>query len=82
MKTYSATEAKQRLTAVLDEAQREPVAIRRHNRDVAVIMLPHEYARLKALNIEELQQVGARLAAEFGQQRLTARKLTAVTDPE
>ena len=38
MKTVSATDAKQRLAALLDAAQREPVLIRRQNRDVAVIM--------------------------------------------
>ena len=38
MKTVSATDAKQRLAALLDVAQREPVLIRRQNRDVAVII--------------------------------------------
>ena len=81
MKSYSATEAKQRLAALLDEAQREPVAIRRHNRQVAVLLSSHEYARLLALNVEELQKVSAQLAAELGQGGLTAGKLAAV-DPE
>jgi prevent-host-death family protein len=35
-----ATDAKQRLAALLDAAQREPVMIRRQNRDVAVILSP------------------------------------------
>lgn len=78
MKSYTATEAKQRLAALLDEAQREPVAIRRHNRQVAVVLSPHEYARLMALNVEELQKVSSQLAAELGQGGLTAGKLTAV----
>ena len=44
MRSVSATEAKQRLAALLDAAQREPVVIRRQNRDVAVIMSAEEYA--------------------------------------
>jgi prevent-host-death family protein len=42
----SATEAKQSLAAVLDAAQREPVVIRRQQRDVAVVLSVQEYARL------------------------------------
>jgi prevent-host-death family protein len=47
MKTVSATDAKQRLAALLDAAQREPVLIRRQNRDVAVIMSAEEYQRIR-----------------------------------
>ena len=82
MRNYSATEAKQRLAALLDEAQREPVAIYRHNREVAVVLSTHEYARLKALNIEELQRVGQQLAAELGEQGLTAGKLSVIDESE
>jgi prevent-host-death family protein len=47
MKTVTATDAKQRLVALLDAAQREPVLIRRQNRDVAVIMSAEEYERIR-----------------------------------
>ena len=40
MRYVSASEAKQRLAAVLDAAQREPVTIRRQNREVAVVLSP------------------------------------------
>ena len=36
MKRVPATEAKNRLGAILDEAQREPIVIRRQERDIAV----------------------------------------------
>ena len=49
MRYVSATEAKQRLAALLDAAQREPVMIRRQKRDVAVILSPQEHDRLRAL---------------------------------
>jgi PHD/YefM family antitoxin component YafN of YafNO toxin-antitoxin module len=38
MQCVSASEAKQRLAAILDTAQREPVMIRRQKRDVAVVL--------------------------------------------
>ena len=50
MKTDSATDAKQRLAALLDTAQREPVLIRRQNRDVAVILSAEEYQRIRKHN--------------------------------
>ena len=46
MKTIAATEAKNRLGAVLDDAQREPIVIRRQDRDIAVVLSMVEYQRL------------------------------------
>jgi len=62
MRSVSATEAKQHLAALLDAAQREPVVIRRQNRDVAVIMSAEEYARIRDLNAAELQRFCDRVA--------------------
>ena len=64
MKAVSATEAKQRLAALLDAAQREPVVIRRQNRDVAVIMSAEEYERMRDLNAAEFQRFCDRVAGE------------------
>jgi len=50
MKALSATDAGQRLAALLDAAQREPIVIRRQNRDVAVIMSAEEYERIRRVN--------------------------------
>lgn len=49
MKTVSATDAKQRLAALLDAAQREPVVIRRHERDVAVLVSADQYERMRGV---------------------------------
>ena len=62
MRSVSATEAKQRLAALLDAAQREPVVIRRQNRDVAVIMSAEEYARIRDFNAAEFQRFCDRVA--------------------
>lgn len=47
MPVISATEAKQNFAAMIDQAQREPVRIQRHERDVAVLISADEYARLQ-----------------------------------
>ena len=56
MKIVSASEAKQKLAAVIDAAAREPVVIRRQKRDVAVVLSMREYERLVRLNVSEFQQ--------------------------
>jgi len=71
MKTVSATDAKQRLAALLDAAQREPVLIRRQNRDVAVIMSAEEYERIRRVNIEEFQKFCDRVGAEAVKKGMT-----------
>ena len=64
MRTVSATDAKQRLAALLDAAQREPVVIRRQNRDVAVIMSAEEYERMRDLSAAEFQRFCDRVGAQ------------------
>jgi prevent-host-death family protein len=64
MKTVSATDAKQRLAALLDAAQREPVLIRRQNRDVAVIMSAEEYQRIRKSNVAELLRTMDRIGEQ------------------
>ena len=56
MRYVSASEAKQRLAAVLDAVQREPVTIRRQNREVAVVLSPLDYRRLTATNVAEFKR--------------------------
>jgi antitoxin Phd len=64
MRSVSATEAKQRLAALLDAAQREPVVIRRQNRDVAVIMSAEEFDRIRGANIDELDRLCERVSKQ------------------
>ncbi|MEO8725322.1 MAG: type II toxin-antitoxin system Phd/YefM family antitoxin [Acidobacteriaceae bacterium] len=67
MRSISATDAKQRLAALLDTVQREPVVIRRHDRDVAVLLSAAEYERLRDFYVSEFERfcdrVGAQAAA-------------------
>jgi len=71
MKSVSATEAKQRFAALIDAAQREPVVIRRQNRDVAVIVSAEEYERVRRTNIDEFQKFCDRVGAEAAQRGMT-----------
>ena len=78
MRYVSATDAKQRLAALLDAAQREPVMIRRQKRDVAVILSPREYDRLRALNIDEFERFCDRVAQQAADRGLTEDKLATI----
>jgi prevent-host-death family protein len=75
MKTVSATDAKQRLAALLDAAQREPVMIRRQNRDVAVILSVEEYERIRKSNITELERLMDRMGAQAKARGMTEEVL-------
>jgi prevent-host-death family protein len=68
----------QRLDVLLDAAQREPVVIRRHERDVAVILSAAEYDRLRALNADEFQRFCDRVAAQTAASGLTEETLAKI----
>src|SRR6516162_10528738 len=82
MRYVSATDAKQRLAALLDAAQREPVMIRRQNRDVAVILSPQEYDRLRALNTDEFQRFCDRIGERAASRGMTEEKLAEILADE
>jgi antitoxin Phd len=56
MITISSNAAKQSFGRVLDDAQREPVMIQKHNRSAAVVLSIAEYERLRGLNIAEFAE--------------------------
>ena len=63
MTDISATDAKNRFGQVLEMARTEPVHVQKNGRDVAVVLSPEEYRRLRAADapkirpkIEELLQ--------------------------
>jgi len=62
MTEISATEAKQKFAALLDAAQRGPVRIRRHDRQVAVLISAEEYEQIHKMRVEEI----IRLSEENG----------------
>ena len=78
MRYVTATDAKQHLAALLDAAQREPVVIRRQKRDVAVLLSPEQYDRLRALNAAEFQGFCDRVASRAAERGLTGKKLARI----
>ena len=75
MKTVPATEAKNRLGAILDDAQREPIVIRRQDRDIAVVLSMADYERLRTGNIRAFLHLESHVAAEAAANGLTEERL-------
>ena len=78
MKTVAATEAKNKLGALLDDAQREPIVIRRQDRDIAVVLSMADYERLRAGNIQAFLDLRKEVAAEAIAKGLTDKRLAAL----
>lgn len=75
MKRVPATEAKNRLGAILDDAQREPVVIRRQDRDIAVVLSMADYERLRSGNIRAFLDLRRQIADEAALNGLTEESL-------
>ena len=75
MKSVPATEAKNRLGAILDEAQREPIVIRRQDRDIAVVLSMADYERLRSGNVQAFLDLRKEVAAEAAAKGLTDERL-------
>lgn len=80
MRYVSASEAKQRLAAILDAVQREPVTIRRQNREVAVVISPLDYQRLTTTNVAEFQRFCDRVSEAAKARGLTQDELDRLLD--
>ncbi|MDH4080938.1 MAG: type II toxin-antitoxin system Phd/YefM family antitoxin [Nitrospira sp.] len=80
MRYVSASDATQKLAAILDAAQREPVMIRRQKRDVAVLLSAQEYERVCAMNREELLRFSDRVSKKVTAQGLTEANLHKILD--
>jgi prevent-host-death family protein len=82
MKRVAATEAKNRLGAILDDAQREPIVIQRQERDVAVVISMTDFERLRSANLQAFFEARNELAAEAKRNGLTEKKLKALLEDE
>lgn len=71
MKIVSATEAKQKFAEIIDSAQREPVRIRRHDRDLAVLISAEEFDRLQKGRWAEVNRLAALVAEQAKANGLT-----------
>jgi prevent-host-death family protein len=82
MKRVAATEAKNRLGALIDEAQREPVVIQRQDRDVAVVLSMAQFERMRSGNVQAFLEARNAVAAEAKRNGLTEEKLAALLNDE
>jgi type IV pilus biogenesis protein CpaD/CtpE len=82
MRYVSATEAKQGMAALLDAAQREPVVIRRQQRDVAVVLSMQAYERLTGSNVAEFRRFCDRIGEQARARGLTEDKLAEILGSE
>jgi antitoxin Phd len=78
MTVVSASEAKQGFASMIDAAAREPVVIRRHERDVAVLLSMDEYRRLSGLAVSEFMRVADETAGRARERGLTPERLDAL----
>jgi prevent-host-death family protein len=75
MRIISATNAKQKFAALLDAAQREPVRIQRHDRDIAVLISAEEYQRLNGNQWGEFNRLMDLASAEAEANGFTEKDL-------
>ncbi len=75
MKTYTANEAKTRFGEFIDQAQREPVRVMRHDRVVGVMVSAQDYAAMRAFYVDRLQQTMDRTADQAARAGLTPEAL-------
>lgn len=78
MRRIAATEAKNRLGALIDDAQREPIIIQRQERDIAVVVSMADFERIHAANVQTLLDLRNEIAAEAKRNGLTEKKLRAL----
>ena len=78
MQTISATEAKQKFDALLDTAQREPVRIQRHDRDIAVLVSAEEFKRMSGNQWAEFNRLADLAAAQAEANGLTPEILAEI----
>ena len=75
MQYITASNARQRFAALLDTVQRQPVTIKRRNREVAVVLSPEDYRRLRGANVEQFQQFCDRISERAKSRGLTEGQL-------
>lgn len=78
MIAVSATQAKQQFAALLEAAQRGPVRIQRHQRDVAVLLSAEEYERMNRERWAEFNRLSLIAAQQASASGLTKEILAEI----
>lgn len=82
MQTFSANEAKTRFGEFLDQVQREPVAVLRHDRMVGVMVSAQDYEAMRRFYANRLQNTLAESAKAASQAGLTPNELEVLLKDE
>ena len=82
MKTFTANEAKTRFGEFIDQAQREPVRVMRHDRVVGVMVSAQDYEAMRAFYADRLRQTMDRTADQAAGAGLTEEALAALMADE
>jgi prevent-host-death family protein len=75
MRTVDAAEAQARLDEILEDAQRQPIVIRRQGKDVAAMVSITDYERLRLANIQSFFDLRKEVAGEATMSGLTDERL-------
>ena len=82
MKTFTANEAKTRFGEFIDQAQREPVRVMRHDRVVGVMVSAQDYEAMRAFYADRLRQTMDKTADRAARAGLTEEALAALLADE
>ena len=75
MRTIDAADAQTRLDELLDEAQQQPIVIRRGDKDVATVVSMASYEHLRAIDVERFLALRREIAEEAVSAGLTPERL-------
>ncbi len=78
MKSIDVTEAEARLEEVLEEAQRQPIVVRRQGADCVIMLSMREYERLRADSTRAFLALRNDIAREASEAGLTAEAIDAL----
>jgi prevent-host-death family protein len=82
MITMTANDAKTRFGELLDQAQREPVRVMRHNRLAGVVVSAKDYEAMRAFYANRLQHTLDETATTAARAGLTEKELDALLADE
>lgn len=82
MQTYTANEAKTRFGEFIDQAQREPVRVMRHERVVGVMVSAQDYEAMRTFYADRLRSTLRENAASAASSGLTEKGLAALLADE
>jgi len=80
LKSIDEAEAQARFDETLDEAQQQPIVIRRQGRDVAAIVSAADCERLRDLNVQSFLCLREEVAREGAANGLTEKRLADLLD--